>query len=155
MKHVIGDITSVQRGVIVHQVNCQGVMGSGVAAALRAKYPAIWEMYKERCDHNTDAGVSTAALLGRAQLVQVGDELWVCNLFSQNYYGRDGRRYTSYDALDTGLHHLWTQLKPYHGDVHHPLIGAGLGGGNWEIIKAIIEHRIGSARGETTLWTLD
>ena len=155
MKHVTGDITTVERGVIVHQVNCQGVMGSGVAAALRAKYPIIWQKYKDRCDDNTDAGIPTAALLGYAQLVQVADALWVCNLFSQNHYGRDGRRYTSYDALDTGLHHLWTQLQPIHGEIHHPLIGAGLGGGNWSVIKAIIEHRLSDGRGETTLWTLD
>ena len=27
------DITNVRKGIIVHQVNCQGVMGSGVAKA--------------------------------------------------------------------------------------------------------------------------
>lgn len=152
MKHVIGNIASVKSGVIIHQVNCQGVMGSGVAAVLRARYPVIWEKYKERCDHNTDVGNPTAALLGYAQLVPVADGLQVCNLFSQNHYGRDGRRYTSYDALDTGLHHLATQLGPFVDSLHHPLIGAGLGGGSWSIIKAIIEHRLGH---DTTLWTLD
>ncbi len=152
MKHTIGNIAAVESGVIIHQVNCQGVMGSGVAAALRAKYPIIWEKYKDRCDDNTDAGIPTAALLGYAQLVQVGDYLWVCNLFSQNYYGRDGRRYTSYDALDTGLKHLWDQIMPVHGALHHPLLGSGLGGAEWNVVKAIIEHRLGH---DTTLWTLD
>ena len=75
----------------------------------------------------------------------------MCNLFSQNYYGRDGRRYTSYDAIDTGLRHLWDQLEPFHGGLHHPLFGCGLGGGDWNVVKAIIEHRLGH---ETTLWTL-
>jgi O-acetyl-ADP-ribose deacetylase (regulator of RNase III) len=151
VKHRIGNIADLQVGVIIHQVNCQGVMGSGVAAALRARYPVIWERYKQRCDDNIDSGAQTAALLGHAQLVQVTDGLWVCNLFSQNNYGRDGRRYTSYDALDTGLKHLWDQLKPLHGALHHPLIGSGLGGGDWNVVKAIIEHRLGH---ETTLWTL-
>lgn len=150
MKHVIGDITTVRHGIIVHQVNCQGVMGSGVAAALRAKYPIIWEKYHDRCRTVRGETGRTSALLGYAQLVPVDDGLWVCNLFAQDMYGRDGRRYTSYDAFDTGLQHLQQQLRPDHGEVHHPLIGAGLGGGKWEVLKSIIEHRIG----ETTLWTL-
>lgn len=150
MKHVIGDITTVRQGVIVHQVNCQGVMGSGVAAALRAKYPVIWEKYRDRCRTLSGEGADTTKLLGYAQLVPVGDGLWVCNLFAQNSYGRDGQRFTSYDAFDDGMQHLHQQLQTEHGQVHHPLIGAGLGGGKWEVLKSIIEHRIG----ETTLWTL-
>ena len=154
MKHVIGDITTAESGIIIHQVNCQGVMGSGVARAIRDKFPIVWEKYKERCDDNTDAGIPTAALLGYAQLVQVSDKLWVCNLFSQNHYGRDGRRYTSYDAIDAGLAHLGHQVSQLKmtGDIHHPLLGAGLGGGNWDVIRTIITYRLGE---DTTLWTLD
>ena len=35
------DITSITKGVIMHQVNCQNVMGSGVAKALYTKYPQV------------------------------------------------------------------------------------------------------------------
>lgn len=35
------DITTIDEGVILHQVNCQNAMGSGVAKALFSKWPQI------------------------------------------------------------------------------------------------------------------
>lgn len=40
IKHIKGDIFQSGADVILHQVNCQGVMGSGVAKQVREKYPA-------------------------------------------------------------------------------------------------------------------
>jgi len=39
------DITTITKGVIMHQVNCQDVMGSGVAKALYTKYPQVKEEF--------------------------------------------------------------------------------------------------------------
>ena len=41
------DITTVDEGIIIHQVNCQNRMGAGVARALYLKYPIIKELYHE------------------------------------------------------------------------------------------------------------
>ncbi len=38
-KYVSGDIRCVSSGIIVHGCNAQGVMGSGVALALRTTWP--------------------------------------------------------------------------------------------------------------------
>lgn len=38
MRITIGDILSIHRGIIVHQVNCQRVMGAGLALKIRRKY---------------------------------------------------------------------------------------------------------------------
>ena len=155
MKHTIGNVVKgVTRGVIVHQVNCQGVMGSGIARELRETYPIVFEKYMDLCDDNTDVGMSSAALLGKCQLVPVSDRLYVSNLFGQNFYGRDGKRYTSYDALDTALEKLSYQLDK-HGlsgeDCHHPYIGCGLGGGRWAVVEGLIITHLGV---HTNLWEL-
>lgn len=159
MKHNIGNLVKeVTSGLILHQVNCQGVMGSGIAKELRETYPVVWEKYKHACDEaHIEDGRQGETLLGTVQLVRVTDTLIVANVFGQQFYGRDPRRrYTSYDALDKALETLAWML-PARGltgaeaDIHHPLIGCGLGGGRWEVVKSLIELHLGK---ETTLWTL-
>lgn len=150
MKHQVGNLVqSVKSGLILQQVNCQGVMGSGIAKELRETYPVVWESYRDLCDR-----AAPSTLLGSAQLVQVTDTLYVANLFGQLHYGRDGKRYTSYDALDKALESLGRQLVDADLpliDIHHPLIGCGLGGGYWSVVSGIILARLGD---DTTLWTL-
>ena len=41
----VGDITEAPEVVIVHGCNTQGAMGSGVAKAIRRKYPWAYEAY--------------------------------------------------------------------------------------------------------------
>lgn len=156
MKTIIGDlVTSVTSGVIFHQVNCQGVMGSGIAKQLRDAYPIIWSEYKVLCDsHHRRYRDQGAGLLGTCQLLSVTPELRIANLFGQQFYGRDGRAFTSYDALNSALTSLNLQLRELSLDgsfCHHPLIGCGLGGGNWSAVSAIIEDNLGAS---TTLWVL-
>lgn len=152
MTHLIGNLVKqVRTGIILHQVNCQGVMGSGIAKELRETYPVVWREYKDLCDR----APATIELLGMAQLVKVNDDLYVANLFGQHDYGRSGERYTSYDALDNALRDLVDQIFDkglQDMPVHHPLLGCGLGGGHWNVVEALIVQHIGV---HTTLWTLD
>ena len=41
------NLLNTQLQFIAHQVNCQGVMGAGVAKALRNKYPELYSQYQE------------------------------------------------------------------------------------------------------------
>ena len=49
INYLTKDITTVDRGIIAHGCNCQGVMGSGVARFLRDKYPQIFPEYAKMC----------------------------------------------------------------------------------------------------------
>lgn len=155
MHEKVGNIVQgVTKGVIFHQVNCQGVMGSGVAAAIRGKWPIVFDEYLklhlDAVKHQTKGKIH----LGKMQMVQVAHGLYVCNLFGQQFFGNDGKRYTSYDALDTALASAREWMEQYDvslSDAHHPLIGSGLGGGKWSIVREIITANLGN---ETTLWTL-
>ena len=150
MKVVEGrSVTEVQRGIILQQVNCQGVMGSGVAAAIRGLWPKVFDDYAAHCR----TGMTPSDVLGSINVTEVEPQLFVINLFGQLNYGRDKSvRYTSYDALDKALSQTQRWMKE-HGwqsfDVHHPLIGSGLGGGNWQTVSSLIDHHLGS---NTTLW---
>ena len=37
--------------VICHQVNCQGVMGAGIAKQIRARWPEVYEDYKKTIEN--------------------------------------------------------------------------------------------------------
>ena len=47
IRYIKGDITKSNCDIICHQVNCQGKMNSGVAKAIRAKWPKV---YEESCE---------------------------------------------------------------------------------------------------------
>lgn len=55
-----GDLFTTDARFIVHQVNCKGVMGSGVAKQVRNKYPHVFVEYKKACSEE---------MLGKIQVV--------------------------------------------------------------------------------------
>lgn len=153
MQKRIGQILDLEEGIIVQQVNAQGVMASGFAKAVREKWPNVYAEYKAafpaslRMSENEERH-----LLGSVIYVPVSDRLVVANLIGQQFYGRDSVRYTSYDALDLGFKEIADFARKTELEVHFPRIGAGLGGGDWTIISAIISVNL--AKIKHTYWEL-
>lgn len=132
------DITKVRSGTIVHGCNAQGVMGSGVAKQLRATYPDIFTDYKALMDDFYKSGRSP---LGQVAWSDISVDLVIANAITQTFYGKDGKKYVSYDALDAAFQRVASFAKASDLTIHIPfLIGAGLGGGNANIIQRIIEE---------------
>ena len=50
MKIIKGDLLNETTGLIAHGVNCQGVMGKGIALAIKKKYPQVFIDYKQYFD---------------------------------------------------------------------------------------------------------
>ena len=98
IKYFDGDVLTSTAPIIMHQVNCQGTMRSGVAKAISEKWPIVEEKYKNFCKT-----LSSEELLGSTQVVKVNDNQYVANLFGQDKYGYNGKKYTSYDAIDNAL----------------------------------------------------
>lgn len=164
----VGNIVKeVTEGIIIQQVNAQGVMGSGVAKDIRDRYPVVFEEYSKVVKPNGlyDRGIE---YMGMMIPVQVDTNLWVCNIVGQQFYGREPEkqwlgRYTSYDALQLGLRKVYQfalenfvltdDLKwATRPTIHYPLIGCGLGGGEWSIVKAIIDSELKGLKHH--LWVL-
>lgn len=132
MIHVIkGDLLKSDCQVVGHQVNCQGVMGAGLALAVATEYPMVYHQYKQLL---RERGLHA---LGMCQLVQVDDDRWVANLFGQNRYGR-GKQFTSYPALRSALEQLRDEA-PVGAKIGLPYgIGCGLAGGQWSVVKEML-----------------
>lgn len=123
--------------LICHQVNCQGVMGSGLAKQIRNKYPQVFNVYKRLCNKYQDK-----ELLGNCQPVLIGDKC-IVNLFGQLNYGTK-KQQTDYNALKKSLKQLKYLLEfvdPYifYDTIALPYnMGCGLAGGDWRIVFDII-----------------
>ena len=51
MEILIGDIFKSQAQTIINTVNCVGIMGKGIAAEFKKRYPEMFEDYAIRCKH--------------------------------------------------------------------------------------------------------
>lgn len=147
--HMPGDLLKVQKDmnldVICHQVNCQGKMASGIAKQIRDTYPQVYDAYRAKYDAMVTTGVNM--MLGDVQLVPLYEDFMkdikhqhVCNMFAQNNYGYDGKRYTSYDAFWMCLNNLRQVLQPGSTIGFPYLIGCDRGGANWNVIEAMIRE---------------
>jgi O-acetyl-ADP-ribose deacetylase (regulator of RNase III) len=129
-----GDLLQVEQGVIAHGVNCRGVMGAGVAALIKQQYPAVYDAYRSRCLATEGKG-----LLGTVQHVQAKEGLVVANCFTQLNHGI-GERHVNYEALARCFYTLnKTVGEVLRVPLNIPMIGAGLAGGDWNVISSIID----------------
>ncbi len=164
IKYKVGDVTSPTEKnivIIVHCCNDIGVMGGGVALALRNKWPVVFEKYEEwyADDHYQDAdslphrAQQHPFVLGQIQFVKVDTLRWVCNLIGQrdvqSYYGMPPVRY---EAIREGLRRLAMKLsrdntasKKYlaaNYDVVMPRMGSDRAGGEWMIVEKIVQEEL-------------
>lgn len=119
--------------IIPHVCNNVGVMGAGVAAALRAEWPSIMPVYKRLC---TQHG------LGYTYMAPVAPGLYVANMISQDNYGYAvGRPPIRYAALGKCMRRVLCHMRQLSmGDIQivAPAFGSALAGGDWDIIQQMI-----------------
>lgn len=143
MKTISGDILSIEHGYIMHQVNCRGVMGAGLAKQIKLAYPDVYNAYRRMCSAAKDA----ESLLGLALVVQATETLHVVNLFGQQNFGTHLQQ-TNYAAVRAGLYNFSDHRKNANKDwpVYIPMgMGCGLAGGNWAVVSKIIEDTVPDA----------
>jgi O-acetyl-ADP-ribose deacetylase (regulator of RNase III) len=126
-----GDLLKCTEKVIVHGCNAQGVMGSGVALAIKSKYPEAYNVYRKAY---TD-GICT---VGDTYCITIGD-VTVVNAVTQESYGRDKwRLYADYFGISCAFGDINRIFKGQ--SIAIPKIGAGLANGDWNVIEKIIKE---------------
>lgn len=139
---------------IIHGCNAQGRMGSGFAKELRTRFPDAYDEYIVEYEKGNNH-----LNLGTVVYHAAETDLIIANAVTQEFYGRDGAKYVSYDAIDSvfaELNNTAKVLKEVSGKeaihFHFPKIGSDLGGGDWNVIAQIIESRVTEAT--TNLYVL-
>jgi len=133
------NILEVKAGIICQQVNCKGVMGSGLAEQIRSSFPQVYTDYIK-------AFAEGKLILGNMVLTTIDEiaPLYIANLCGQDRYGRGGV-FTDYDALEVGFKKVFNlceydlKIRGIRLNVFIPYkIGCGLAGGNWSTVLEII-----------------
>jgi O-acetyl-ADP-ribose deacetylase (regulator of RNase III) len=134
IEYIKGDLFTTDCKYIAHGVNCQGVMGAGVAKIVKERFPKAFRTYYNHCSTQD----FQSSLLGNVCISPKENDKVILNCFTQDFYGRNGS-YVSYDALVNCFDAIsFADIS----ELAMPKIGAGLGGGDWSIIEAIINSKL-------------
>ena len=132
IRYVKGDIFNSQMETIVNPVNCVGVMGKGLALEYKRRYPALFLSYKSACARKL-------IIPGRVYVSRQQDKKVL--LFSTKDHWKDPSKY---EYIDSGLSYFAKNYKDLNiQSCAFPRIGCGLGGLDWEKVKALLEKHLG------------
>jgi len=133
LKEISEDLTTSHLVHIAHGCNAQGKMGSGVAKAVRAKWPKAYSAYVTYIEeHGADYA------LGKDFWIHVdNDTMIIHNLITQRFYGRDGSKFARY--IDV-VHSLEDMVKTFWKTKQFAIsrLGCSLGGLQWSIVKELM-----------------
>ncbi len=111
----------------MNAVNCQGVMGKGIALAFKERFPNNFEIYKRACDNGT-------MKIGEVLLVQEKGKTIV------NFPTKDSwRKKSTYEFISQGLESLAKVIvEEKITSISIPPLGCGNGGLDWNKVEALI-----------------
>jgi O-acetyl-ADP-ribose deacetylase (regulator of RNase III) len=131
IEYIKGDLLQTEVRHLIHGCNARGVMGSGVAKAIRDKYPQAYQDYSDTYDnYGLDLGSIVVSVQDDGKVIH--------NAITQKDYGRDPSRvYVSYWAIAE----VFRKINQWGiKEIAMPKIGSGLANGDWNVIEAIIEN---------------
>lgn len=145
-----GNLLTANEPVFGHACNARGTMGRGIAKMIQDRYPGCYEVYRDKFERE---GLKLGDVIP-----WIGEHVVILNFITQETYGKPGQRYTDYDAVRQCMRRLQKAAARHQaageGTFHRfdrialPRIGAGRGGGDWDLIAEIIEAEV-SAIGVT------
>lgn len=131
---------------IIHGCNAQGVMGAGVARQIRQTYPEAFQTYVFDLKDKR-------LYLGDVSIYWHNAGLAIHNAITQIEVGSN-KRQVNYWAIAKVFEHAITFCKDFKMDLNFPKIGAGLTGGDWDIIEQIINDVDYKNRVKKICWVL-
>uniref|UniRef100_UPI00403A6A70 macro domain-containing protein n=1 Tax=Variovorax sp. BK018 TaxID=3450241 RepID=UPI00403A6A70 len=139
MKTVTGDLLQLalngEFDVIIHGCNCQCQMGKGIALSIKQQFP---EAYAADC-LTAKGDEKKLGTYSAAEIIRGARSFYVVNAYTQFHWRGAGVK-ADYDAIREVMR---TAKSRFSGKrIGYPKIGAGLAGGDWEIIRPIIDEEL-------------
>lgn len=140
--YTVGDALESNDPIIVHGCNAQGVMGKGIAKSIREKWPNVYEVYRQEYETN---GLHLGQVIFVGASEGFGPPI-LANAITQDHYANKSGEpgvFVDYDAIRQCMKSVAAYCR--HNafmDITMPKIGAGLGGGDWNVIEKIIEYEL-------------
>ena len=139
MKTIKGDLIKLalkgEFDLIIHGCNCFCTMGAGIAKTIKQQFPEAYQ-----ADLKTKNGdESKLGEISFAKVTTENGDLIVVNGYTQFQWRGRGRK-ADYEAIRDVFRKVKEQFSGLK--IGYPAIGAGLAGGDWEIISSIIEEEL-------------
>ena len=132
VKYKKGDLLEAPETIIAHGCNSSGGFGSGVAGQIAKKYPQAREAYLRNFNQ---FGLE----LGDMQIVTISSPKIIANCMTQKAYLPRDICHANYEAIELAMFRLKKFAKEMDFSIAIPKIGAGLAGGDWNVIEPILE----------------
>ena len=121
-------ILTSQAQTVVNTVNTVGVMGKGLASAMKAKYPEMFKKYQKICK---EKGLE----IGQLWLWK-GPDRWILNFPTKKHW----RRPSELAYIEAGLKKFVAQFEERGiREIAFPRLGCGNGGLDWDDVRPIME----------------
>lgn len=139
-----GNIFDSDAKIICHQVNTYGVMGAGIAAEVRERFPEVYKGYNACCSAAEQDELFGDVLISP---IQGG---FIANCFSQR--GMD----TDYELFATAMQVVKRFAKETdNAKIAIPYkMGCGIAGGDWNTVEQIIHDVFDGSDLEVEIWKL-
>lgn len=137
-----GSLFENKYDAVINTVNCQGVMGTGIALEFKTKYPDMFKQYKLDCDRDK-------IRIGKGSRFDCNNGLIIFNLPTKpNWYDKSTVHY-----IKEGLFWLRKELELEETmKVAIPQLGCGNGGLQWQVVKPIIKNQLKNLHHEIYLF---
>ena len=118
-----------------HGCNCHNAMGSGIAPQIANAYPSVLRSDTLYHDSFPTEKSKRNHMLGTAFPVPITNNLTIINSYTQFYPGKDLRMSALRECFES-----LNRMIGSKGTLFIPMIGAGIAGGDWQLIKAVINN---------------
>ena len=160
IKYIKGDIfdflPTFQTPIILsHICNDLGIMGGGIALTIKRKFPKAFKHYSDWYNDWCKIDNNKFLPLGITQFISVNPTLDIANMIAQHDIDEiDNIPPIRYEALENCLNQVANYSKIKNAQVIGPKFGAGLAGGDWNIIEKIIQNKLCNQNVQVTIFEL-
>ena len=141
IEYLVGDAREARgtgKRVIAHIVNDGTARwGAGFALQVAKEWSFIQEEFQEWVNRDR-----RNLSLGKVHCAKIDDDLSIVHMVAQKGYGPSGKPRIRYADLGDALGQLHEIASSQGASVHMPRIGTGQAGGNWELIRDLVDEHL-------------
>lgn len=136
MRFTTGNLLAAEAEALVNTVNTVGVMGKGIALMFKEQYPENFRRYADACEAGE---VETGKVMVTERSDMYGPR-WIVNFPTKKHW----RHPSKLEWIRDGLRDLRKFIEE-NGvrSIALPPLGAGNGGLEWPVVRALIEAELG------------
>lgn len=123
-----GTVFNANTDAIVNTVNCDGVMGAGIALEFGLRYPDMYDSYKTKCELNE-------MRIGKVDYY-TSNEITIVNFPTKHHFKYPSR----IEWIESGLRDFVNSYNQYQfRSIAFPKLGAGKGSLEWGQVLPVME----------------